>query len=322
MLDFATIAKADPGPSGVHVPTALGNSQTPVQSPAPVTQVPPKKKKLFADVLNDATEQDIVKFEASSGLPHLKPMDQDNSFTPFPFDPNALAHIRPDQTPRFYSALTDSDKLPRHVLPLNSLVATQNRVSTSKTQAIAAGGGTAGAGGKAPVVARMQGRNYIIDGHHRAAADYLNGAENVTAHYIDLEPHSNALKDWEVPFTVAKSVPAQQLIFGWASVVEKDGKIIIDKQGSIILPEDLEVGAYDFMLKSRDQGHMHQSFGMGRCIESMVFTKEKQAILGIDLKKVGWWIGFKVDDSDVWKAHQRGDLTEFSIGGTGKRINV
>jgi hypothetical protein len=51
----------------------------------------------------------------------------------------------------------------------------------------------------------------------------------------------------------------------------------------------------------------------------MVFTKDKQAALGIDLGLVGWWVGFKVNDEGTRAAIKRGDLPEFSIGGSGRR---
>ena len=90
----------------------------------------------------------------------------------------------------------------------------------------------------------------------------------------------------------------------------------------MIAPETLENGAYDFMLNAGVHGHMHENVGTGRPIESMVFTKEKQAALGIDLGKVGWWVGFKVENPDVWAAHKRGELPEFSIGGKAQREEV
>ena len=79
-------------------------------------------------------------------------------------------------------------------------------------------------------------------------------------------------------------------------------KPIIDKQDDVIMPEDLEKAAYDFVLYSRDQGDMHEQKGVGRLIESMVFTKQKQDLLGIDLGLQGWFVGFRVDSPAVWKA--------------------
>lgn len=122
-------------------------------------------------------------------------------------------------------------------------------------------------------------------------------------------------RDWTLPMEVRKLDPEQQLIFGWASVVEKDGVAVIDKQGDIIPVPALEEAAYEFVLYSRQQGDMHVEKGVGRLVESMVFTKEKQQALGIDLGMVGWWTGFHVDSPELWAAHKRGERPEFSIGG-------
>lgn len=134
--------------------------------------------------------------------------------------------------------------------------------------------------------------------------------------------------DWSLPFEIMKAVPDQQLVFGWASISTKDGKIVVDKQDDMILPEDLEKAAYDFVLYCRSQGDMHkagendQPVQVGRLVESMMFTKEKQDILKIDLGLEGWWVGFKVDDAKLWEMHKRGERAEFSIGGRGKRVPV
>lgn len=127
---------------------------------------------------------------------------------------------------------------------------------------------------------------------------------------------------WQLPLAIKKYQPDQQLIFGWASVVEKDGFVIVDKQGDIIPVEELENAAYQFTLNSRDGGDMHSRMGVAKLVESMVFTKEKQDVLGIDLKQVGWWAGFKVSDEELWAAHKRGDRPEFSIGGAAISIEI
>ena len=135
-------------------------------------------------------------------------------------------------------------------------------------------------------------------------------------------PTASAHDDFEIPLKIAKADADQQLIFGWASVVELDGQLIVDKQGDAILAADLEKAAYDFVLNARVYGQMHQTVGAGRLIESMVFTAEKQAALGIELGKVGWWVGFRVDDAQTWAALKRGELPEFSIGGSGRRVEA
>jgi len=126
-------------------------------------------------------------------------------------------------------------------------------------------------------------------------------------------------KSWDLPLDIVKAQPDQQLIFGWASMSEKDGKLIVDKQGDQITPAELEKAAYDFVLNSRVQGDMHVKKGTGRLVESFVFTKQKQDLLGIDLGCVGWWCGFKVDDAELWAQHRAGNRPEFSIGGRAVR---
>lgn len=131
-----------------------------------------------------------------------------------------------------------------------------------------------------------------------------------------------AAHDGFTPCRVCKVDEDRQLVFGWASVCTQDGQAVIDKQGDIIPPDELENAAYEFNLYCRKQGDMHDRLGVGRLVESMVFTAEKQAALGIDLGMEGWWVGFKVDDPAVWKRIKAGDLPEFSIGGKATRENV
>jgi cation transport regulator ChaB len=122
----------------------------------------------------------------------------------------------------------------------------------------------------------------------------------------------------ELEFAIAKSVPDERLVFGWASVVEEDGQDVIDKQGDIISTADIEKAAYDFVLNARGAGEMHERIGVGQLVESVALTREKQEAMGIKLNKSGWWLGFRVDP-DVFAKVKSGELQAFSIGGSGKR---
>jgi len=73
--------------------------------------------------------------------------------------------------------------------------------------------------------------------------------------------------------------------------------------------------------------------GIGRLVESVVFTEEKvqamvaslrkQGILAtIDLKCIAWWGGFKIDDPVTWAGVKSGRLKAWSIGGSGKRAAI
>jgi hypothetical protein len=121
---------------------------------------------------------------------------------------------------------------------------------------------------------------------------------------------------------VEKADPSRHLIFGWASVAEIDGEPVVDKQGDIIPPEELENAAYGYVLSSRVGDAMHEREQVSTMIESVVFTREKQATLGIDLGRVGWWVGYYVDDQQVWQGIEKGEFQEFSIECSAERHEV
>jgi hypothetical protein len=130
--------------------------------------------------------------------------------------------------------------------------------------------------------------------------------------------------EWSTTFTVTKLEPEQQKIYGWASVVEENGQLIVDKQDDVIMPDDLQKAAEEFVLYSRAQGDMHERKGVGRLIMSFVTTQEMTKAFGMTVEhnRVGWIVGFKVDDDSVWKSIKAGNRPEFSIGGRGERIDV
>ncbi len=122
--------------------------------------------------------------------------------------------------------------------------------------------------------------------------------------------------------TVMKSDNDQHLVFGWANVsVRVDGEQIVDWQEDAIDTADLEKAAYEYVAHFGTAGEMHQRGGIGRVIESVVFTKEKAAALGIppDVLPEGWWIGFQITDGEVWEKIKSGEYSMFSIEGKAVR---
>jgi broad specificity phosphatase PhoE/cation transport regulator ChaB len=273
---------------------------------------------------------DLLALMEKNAPPSLKMMDGDMAHSPFPHDANALANLRPDQVPRFLGALTDPDAGGVKTVRMSSLVAMQDRVDPAKVQSM-----RDAEPDKLPLVVRNGGRNIIADGHHRLAAHHMNGRKTAQVRFMDLTPVDNAVKrhidltveggtdaDWEIPLDIIKADADRQLVFGWASISSVGGEMVVDKQEDIIPEDELETAAYDFVLYHRQQGDMHDRMGVGRLVESMMFTKQKQDALGIDLGLVGWFVGFKVDDAGVWKRIKEGDLPEFSIGGKATRESV
>lgn len=121
--------------------------------------------------------------------------------------------------------------------------------------------------------------------------------------------------------TIAKTQLDKQLVYAWASVITKAGEPVEDHQGDIISAEDLEAAAHDFIINSREAGEMHiTTTGIGKIVESMVFTKSMQDALGIDLGQEGWFVVIKVDDPEVWDKVKKGEYKMLSIGGSGTRI--
>lgn len=126
-------------------------------------------------------------------------------------------------------------------------------------------------------------------------------------------------------FKIMKSDDERMLAFGWASVsMRVDGELIEDWQGDVIEPADLEDAAYEYVMLYREGGEMHERGGVAVLVESVVLTQEKMAAMGIpaDTLPVGWWIGFKVLDEEVWGKVKDGTYPMFSIEGEAERVKV
>ena len=126
-------------------------------------------------------------------------------------------------------------------------------------------------------------------------------------------------------FRIMKSDDEKRLVFGWANVsVRADGELIKDWQDDIVEPEVLENAAYQFAELYREGGEMHERGGTAVMIESMVFTEEKMQAMGIPsgTLPVGWWIGFRILDDDVWEKVKDGTYSMFSIEGEAERVET
>lgn len=134
------------------------------------------------------------------------------------------------------------------------------------------------------------------------------------------------------PFKILKTDKTEHLIFGYANVsIAKDGKVITDLQGDRIAPDELEKGAYDYVLTAREADEMHAGGVVGHLVESIVFTDEKLAAFATDpstgnvdkdglevLKRLlppRWWVGFKLDPSAFEKVLS-GEYKMLSIAGS------
>ena len=127
---------------------------------------------------------------------------------------------------------------------------------------------------------------------------------------------------------ISKTNADKQQLFGWASVIEIDGEQITDLQGDRISPDEMEKSAYEFVVKSRKGGDMHlrdnwAPIHKSDMIESFMVTPEKRDAMGLPSSvPTGWWVGFQVNDPEVWAKVKSGERTGFSIHGRGRRETV
>jgi hypothetical protein len=154
-----------------------------------------------------------------------------------------------------------------------------------------------------------------------AARELFSGIAKILGPDPDVHPLADLRPD-EGHFQIKKFNDDEQLVFGWASVsMRVDGELIIDRQGDIIEPDELEKAAYDFVLNFRGSGVQHEGEEQGQIVESVVFTPEKLAVMGLakDALPLGWWIGVKITDAAVFKQVKEGKLPMFSIQGSAER---
>jgi hypothetical protein len=128
-----------------------------------------------------------------------------------------------------------------------------------------------------------------------------------------------------VDFTVSKSKDELGLVSGWANVsVNANGSIPMDWQDDVIPTSVLEKAAINFMKDFRGSGVEHKGAVQGTIVESIVFTKDKQAAIGIPEGTVpeGWFITVQITDQELFKAVKNGKYRMFSIQGKAKKIKL
>jgi len=125
----------------------------------------------------------------------------------------------------------------------------------------------------------------------------------------------NKRENTEIDGTIIKADDEQRIVWGWASVISKDGKAVVDRQGDVITPDVLVKAANEFMLDVRMAKAMHSGDRVGEVIHSLPLTKELTEALGIQSDKEGWIIAMKIHSDEVWEGVKSGLYKAFSIGG-------
>ena len=122
----------------------------------------------------------------------------------------------------------------------------------------------------------------------------------------------------------------QRLVFGIASVIEENGKPVIDWQSDIILPATIQKAAHRYVSEARVGKMFHDGKPVAEIVESMVATKESLTAFLKAFKlpvpdqfpRLGWWVVYKVHDDVAWELVKKGVLKAFSIGGKATRRKV
>ena len=109
----------------------------------------------------------------------------------------------------------------------------------------------------------------------------------------------------------------EQLVFGWAWVsADAAGELVVDSHGDVIEPEEIEIAAYNYVLEARDAGQMHEGESLGKMVESVLVTPQKAEAMGLPKTDfVGWWVGFHIEDAEVFGKVKSGELPMFSVQG-------
>jgi len=118
---------------------------------------------------------------------------------------------------------------------------------------------------------------------------------------------------------VLKLDTARRIAWGWASVSTLKGEMVVDRQGDIIAPDEMEKMADRFMASARTAKAMHEGDGIGEVLHSLPLTAELAKALGLESDREGWIIGMKIHDDAVWQKFVTKEFTGFSIGGSAKR---
>lgn len=194
-------------------------------------------------------------------------------------------------------------------------------------ESVAAKTSVAGASAGAGFVGYRKGKEGIQNWRHN---NDLYAPQNVPDRLKNKPVSVDKSAGIEFECEFSKVAEDKHQVFGWASIMNRDGKPVVDRQGDWIAVEEIEKSAYDYVVKSRTGGNEHRRsedrevpFQVSDMIESFVVTPEKREAMSLgDDVPDGWWVGFKVNDEDTWDDVKSGKVTGFSVHGKGKRQAV
>lgn len=121
--------------------------------------------------------------------------------------------------------------------------------------------------------------------------------------------------------TFERSVPilkiddAKRIVTG--VVYEPD---ILDAHGEFMTADEIEKSAHKFLKDFRNIDKQHDFVASETEVVESWITKEDGKLGEQDVKKGTWLLSVHVPDDDTWGEIQKGELTGFSMGGVGERV--
>jgi hypothetical protein len=125
--------------------------------------------------------------------------------------------------------------------------------------------------------------------------------------------------------TITKTDPDLQQCFGYAYVAKKaDGTAVVDHSGDVVDVASLKKAIYEGFGKVASR-EMHETDAQATLIASVWIDHETLKSMGgspANAPDGAWWVGVQVNDAALWKRIKNGEVSAFSIGGSGSRTPI
>ncbi len=116
---------------------------------------------------------------------------------------------------------------------------------------------------------------------------------------------------------ILKTEEEKQLVTG--VVYEPD---VEDSHGDKMTAEEIEKAAYTFMENYQNIDKQHDEIaGKGTVVENWI-AKSDMTVGEQEVKAGTWLMTVRVDDADTWEEIKKGEVTGFSMGGFGERVEI
>lgn len=116
---------------------------------------------------------------------------------------------------------------------------------------------------------------------------------------------------------ILKTEEEKQLVTG--VVYEPD---VEDSHGDIMTAEEIEKAAYTFMENYQHIDKQHDEIaGKGTVVENWI-AKSDMTVGEQEVKAGTWLMTVRVDDVETWEEIKKGEVTGFSMGGFGERVEI